>query len=41
MLTFLPAPLLGAFMMLLLAVHTVVWASLVYVAVPGKSDPDQ
>jgi 1-acyl-sn-glycerol-3-phosphate acyltransferase len=33
MLTFLPAPLLGALMLLLLVVHTVIWAAVVYVAI--------
>lgn len=33
MLTFLPAPILGSLMLVLLAVHTVIWASLVYAAV--------
>lgn len=33
MLTFLPAPLVGAIMVIVLTVHTVIWAALVYVAV--------
>ena len=33
MLTFLPAPLTGAIMVLVLAVHTVLWSAMVYVAV--------
>jgi 1-acyl-sn-glycerol-3-phosphate acyltransferase len=33
MLTFLPAPLLGAIMALVLIVHTVIWASVVYVGI--------
>lgn len=33
MLTFLPAPVLGAFMLLLLSVHTVLWAMAVYAAI--------
>jgi 1-acyl-sn-glycerol-3-phosphate acyltransferase len=33
MLTFLPAPLTGAIMLVVLVVHTLVWATLVYVAI--------
>jgi len=33
MLTFLPGPVLGSVMMLVLVVHTLLWASLVYVAI--------
>jgi 1-acyl-sn-glycerol-3-phosphate acyltransferase len=33
MLTFLPAPLTGAIMLVVLIVHTVLWASIVYVAI--------
>ncbi len=36
MLMFLPAPLLGAFMFVLLVVHTLMWASVVYVAILVK-----
>jgi hypothetical protein len=33
MLTYLPAPVTGALMLVLLVVHTVLWASIVYVAI--------